>query len=203
MEAAFRAVDLPPPDRETALSVIGLSLEIAIARIAGELHLDKVPAMAEAYRASQIVLRESGSVDPLYPGTLSMLDALSARDDVLLGVATGKAMRGVLHMEESHALTGRFVTRQTADKAPSKPHPGMILQAMEETGIAAEKTVMIGDTSFDMEMARNAGVASIGVSWGYHERDRLHSAGAGVVIDHFDALGDELARLFGWERKVA
>lgn len=203
MEAAFRAVGLPPPDRESALSVIGLSLEIAIARIAGDSHLDKVPAMAEAYRASQIALRQSGSVDPLYPGTLSMLDALSRRDDVLLGVATGKAMRGVLHMEESSGLGGHFVTRQTADKAPSKPHPGMILQAMEETGVAAERTVMIGDTSFDMEMARNAGVAAIGVSWGYHDRERLHAAGARVVIDHFDALGLELARLFGWEMEVA
>ena len=75
-----------------------------------------------------------------------------------------------------------FATIQTADDNPSKPHPSMILKAMAETGVEPEHTVMIGDTSFDMEMARSAGVGAVGVGWGYHTADRLHAAGAHVVV---------------------
>ena len=76
-----------------------------------------------------------------------------------------------------------FVTIQTADDHPSKPHPSMILQAMAETGVAPEHTVMIGDTSFDMAMARAAGVRAIGVEWGYHTADELRAAGAVAVAE--------------------
>ncbi|MBA5777943.1 HAD-IA family hydrolase [Stappia sp. F7233] len=203
LEHAFRQEGIPVPDRRTALSIVGLSLEVAIAELVGEAHLGRVPHMADTYRNFQLGLRAEGVVDPLYPGAREALDALSAREDVLLGVATGKALRGVVHMEESHGLVGRFVTRQTADRAPSKPHPAMIFQAMEETGVEPSRTVMIGDTSFDMEMAKNAGVASIGVTWGYHDEARLRAAGAGQVIGHFDALESTISGLFGWNREAA
>lgn len=203
LEAAFRSAELTMPDRRTALSIVGLSLEVALLRLAGEENRRHIQSMADAYRTSQIALRETGASDPLYPGTMAALDSLSARDDVLLGVATGKALRGVVHMEESHGLTGRFVTRQTADRAPSKPHPAMIHQAMEETGVEPHRTVMIGDTSFDMEMARNAGVAALGVSWGYHDASLLKNAGARGVIDHFDQLDAALSDIFDWKKEVA
>ncbi|MXN64088.1 HAD-IA family hydrolase [Stappia sp. GBMRC 2046] len=203
LEAAFRSADLKMPDRRAALSIVGLSLEVALLRLAGEENRQHIQSMAEAYRTSQIALRETGATDPLYPGAMAALDLLSARDDVLLGVATGKALRGVVHMEESHGLTGRFITRQTADRAPSKPHPAMIHQAMEETGADPHRTVMIGDTSFDMEMAKNAGVAALGVSWGYHDAELLTDAGARGVIDHFDQLDAALSGIFDWKKEVA
>lgn len=204
LDVAFRAVGLTPPDRARCLSIVGLSLEIAIERLAEVEHRHLVPEMADAYRRSKLAEREAGKgYDPLYPGAREAIDLLHARDDVLLGVATGKAYRGVVHMVETHGLHERFVTIQTADRAPSKPHPGMIWQALEETGADPDKTVMIGDTSFDMEMARSAGVGALGVTWGYHPRDMLVSAGADTIIDDFADLGPQLARRFGWKEELS
>lgn len=196
----FEAVGLPLPDRKTALSIVGLSLDIAFQRLVAPVHHALVPQMADAYRRSKVARREAGlDHDPLYPGARAALDALSAREDVLLGVATGKALRGVRHLQEVHGLQDRFVTIQTADNAPSKPHPGMILQAMAETGAEPARTVMIGDTSFDMEMARAAGVAALGVTWGYHDRDRLLAGGAQRLIDGFGELEPALADMLHWD----
>ena len=103
----------------------------------------------------------------------------------LLGIATGKSYRGLEHMLAEFDLGRYFVTLQTSDKAPSKPHPGMVEQAVAEAGVTAQETVVVGDTSFDMEMAVNAGARAIGVGWGYHEADELHHAGALTVIDSF------------------
>ena len=205
MEAAFSAVGLAPPARAACLGIVGLSLEVAIDRLVSDAERHLVGEMVEAYRASKIAERKAGGgLDPLYPGARAAIEALHARDDVLLGVATGKAYRGVEHMVEVHDLHGRFVTVQTADRAPSKPHPGMILQAMEETGARPENTVMIGDTSYDMAMAKNAGVTGLGVSWGYHDRPLLTQAGASVILDEFADLVPELGRRFGWQgREVA
>lgn len=199
LAVGFEAVGLAPPSREAGLSIVGLSLEVAFRQLAEPGHHHLVPAMAEAYRQSKVARRLAGlDHDPLYPGAREALDRLSARDDVLLGIATGKALRGVRHMQQSHGLEGRFVTIQTADTAPSKPHPGMILQAMAETGAEPARTVMIGDTGFDMEMARAAGVAGLGVGWGYHPRARLAAAGAARILDRFDELVPALGEMLGW-----
>jgi phosphoglycolate phosphatase len=205
----FEAVGLTPPDRRTGLSIVGLSLDVAFKRLVAPEHAHLVPAMAEAYRQAKVERRLAGlDHDPLYPGARAVLDALHAREDVLLGVATGKALRGVRHMQEMHGLERMFVTIQTADSAPSKPHPGMILQAMAETGAQADRTVMIGDTTFDIDMARAAGVASVGVTWGYHSREMLVASGAGRIIDRFGELQGALAEtlgldLFAAERDIA
>lgn len=204
MEAAFASVGLASPSRAACLGIVGLSLEVAIDRLVDDAHRHLVVPMADAYRQSKLAERRAGGgQDPLYPGARAALDALHARDDVLLGVATGKALRGVVHMVEVHDLAGRFVTVQTADRAPSKPHPGMIQQAMAETGATPENTVMIGDTSYDMAMARNAGVTGIGVSWGYHDRPLLTEAGAAAIIDDFADLVPVLGRRFGWQSEDA
>ncbi|MEP3277154.1 MAG: HAD-IA family hydrolase [Stappiaceae bacterium] len=199
LTVGFEAAGLAPPDRRTALSIVGLSLETAFAALLHEDNHHQVPLMADAYRQSKIDRRAKGlDHDPLYPGAREALDRLTERDDVLIGVATGKALRGVHHMMDVHELHNLFVTIQTADKAPSKPHPGMLIQAMAETGIDAERTVMIGDTRFDMEMANSAGVAGLGVSWGYHEKQDLYEAGAETVIDEFDQLNGVLVSKFNW-----
>ncbi len=202
LTVGFEAAGLVPPDRKTALSVVGLSLETAFEALLHDDDHHHVPKMAEAYRQSKIDRRAKGlDHDPLYPGARDVLDRLAARDDVLIGVATGKAMRGVRHMVEVHDLHDRFVTIQTADKAPSKPHPGMLTQAMDETGVSRDRAVMVGDTRFDMEMARHAGIAGVGVSWGYHDAEELHRAGAGIVIDTFEQLNGVLASMFNWSEE--
>ena len=117
------------------------------ATLVGSDHADKIPVMAAAYREAKVSRRRQGlDIDPLYPGARETLDRLHAREDVLLGIATGKAMRGGAALFDKHALHGRFVTIQTADTSPSKPHPDMVLQAMAETGAEPAKTLMIGDT---------------------------------------------------------
>jgi phosphoglycolate phosphatase len=183
MTAAYVAVGLEPPARAAVLGVVGLSLPEAFAVLAGTHPLEVQAQLAQYYRTAFPGTRETMlKQDPLYPGTRETVEMLAARGDVLLGVATGKSRRGVARLFEREGWHSHFVTIQTADDNPSKPHPSMILKAMAETGVAPEHTVMIGDTSFDMEMARSAGVGAVGVAWGYHTADRLRAAGAHVVV---------------------
>jgi phosphoglycolate phosphatase len=131
-----------------------------------------------------MALRSAGEVEePLFEGITELLDALAA-EGWLLGVATGKSDRGLKHCLERHGIADRFVTLQTADRHPSKPHPSMAELAMAEAGSEPATTVMIGDTSFDIMMALSAGARALGVAWGYHERDELLEAGAEAVAAH-------------------
>ena len=124
-----------------------------------------------------------------------VLDHFAGREDVLLGVATGKSRRGLDGLIEAHGLEAMFVTRQVADFHPSKPHPSMIHAALAETGVDATHAVMIGDTSYDMEMARNAGVTGIGVGWGYHAPAELSKA-TPHVLDDFAGLPGVLEQIW-------
>ncbi|MGI9504613.1 MAG: HAD-IA family hydrolase, partial [Geminicoccaceae bacterium] len=103
---------------------------------------------------------------------------------------TGKSLRGLQMVLEHHGIRDRFVTLQTADFHPSKPHPSMVETALKETGASAETTLLVGDTSFDMEMAVAAGVRPIGVSWGYHPKEQLEAAGAEIILDRFEQVLD-------------
>jgi phosphoglycolate phosphatase len=188
MQRAYDANGLVCPPRERVLSIVGLSLAEAFTQLAeGEAY--PVEAMVESYKNAFHDLRRAQThMEPLYPGAREAVEALAAREDVVLGVATGKSVRGVKLVLGHHGLFERFVTIQTADTAPSKPHPEMIEAAMREVGASPQEAVMIGDTTYDMEMARAAGVAAIGVSWGYHRAEALHEAGADVVIDDYAEL---------------
>jgi phosphoglycolate phosphatase len=125
---------------------------------------------------------------PLYPGAQDCLDALAGRGDVLLAIATGKSRRGLDALIESHGWGDLFVSRQTSDNHPSKPHPAMLQAALDEAGIAAGRACMIGDTEFDIAMGVAAGMPAFGVSWGYHPADRLVAAGAAMVAPDYPAL---------------
>ncbi|MET1410852.1 HAD-IA family hydrolase [Roseibium sp. HPY-6] len=203
LQVGFEAVDLPMPDRKTALSIVGRSLEEAFADLVGAQHLEKVPAMAEAYRQSKISRRKLGfEIDPLYPGAKNAIERLHAREDFLLGIATGKALRGVRHMQETHDLHGKFVTIQTADTSPSKPHPDMVERALSETGVERDRAVMIGDTSFDIKMAKAAGIHAIGVTWGYHDHTRLAEEGANRIIGGFEHLDEALQDVLKYDEET-
>lgn len=186
MCTAFAQFKLPEPQRGDVLSIVGLSLDHGIARLCPDLPRQAQSELVQAYKDAFNRQHDRASLSPLYPGARAMLDQLAARPDTVLGVATGKSLRGLKVLLADHGLEKMFVTLQVADHHPSKPHPSMIETAMAETGVEVGNTVMIGDTSFDMDMAQAAGVAGIGVSWGYHAVADLGSASC--IINSFDEL---------------
>lgn len=187
MSLAFETAGLLPRPQPEVLGIVGLSLPVAVAQLAPEADPQTRARIVTGYRAAYMMARLTDEA-PLYPGALACLDALALRDDILLALATGKSRRGVAAMIEAHGLQGRFVSLQTADDHPSKPDPAMLLAAISEAGVSAGRTAMVGDTSFDMEMAVAAGVTALGVSWGYHSDAALRAAGAALVADNFGGL---------------
>ena len=176
------------PEAEAVRQVVGLPLREAMVRLLPDSGPDDHDGLVTSFKEAFTDLRNKGEVDdPLYPGVLEILEILEAAGWIL-GVATGKSRRGLLMTLETHRLTDRFQTLQTADSGPGKPNPDMLLNAMKETGADPAATVMIGDTTFDMEMAKRAGTMALGVSWGYHPGEHLYAAGAQAVIDEFQDL---------------
>ena len=195
MEACFAAAKLDPPCRERTRKVVGLSLVEAMRAMLPEADHAFHVALAEDYKRAFQRLRGNGLVqEPLYEG---MKELIAELDDAgwLLGVATGKSDRGLRLCLEHHGIHARFVTLQTADRHPSKPHPSMIEAALAEAGAAPEAAMMIGDTSYDMAMARAASVRAVGVSWGYHDEGALKEAGADHIVAAPAAIA-ALARSF-------
>ena len=181
MDAAFAEAGLTPPG-ERVREVIGLSLGGVLAGLAPDADEATMERLVSAYRARYRANREAGAVaEPLYPGMAALLERLAAAGWTL-GIATGKSRRGLDALLAHHGLADRFVTLQTADIHPSKPHPAMALAALAEAGVEAGDAVLVGDTEFDMALAVNAGVRAIGVGWGYHAVDRLTAAGAERVV---------------------
>ena len=197
MTAAFEAEGLRAPKRDAVLGIVGLSLDVAIPMLAPDADHATCVKLVQGYKDAYADLRLLQGADvssPLYPGARDALLSVKGKDEVLLGVATGKSRRGLDKLIEAHGLEGFFLTQQVADDHPSKPNPSMIFQAMRELGVEARDTVMIGDTSFDMEMARAAGVSFIGVAWGYHDVARL--GGADVLIEDFAQLNGALESIW-------
>ena len=195
MEGAFLAAGLAAPQPDKVRGVIGLSLEGAVARLLDKDQRHRSAKIAGDYKAAFRDLRVGRSIEePLYPGVREAIEALSACEEIMLAIATGKSRRGVDAVLEREGLARHFISIQTADEHPSKPDPSMILQAMAETGATPPQTVMVGDTVFDIEMAVNAGVEGIGVAWGYHPAGDLSEAGASLVLPSSADLGPALQR---------
>jgi phosphoglycolate phosphatase len=193
MQRAFATFGLAAPGRTAILSVVGLSLEQAVCRLTPMAKAADVTALAEAYKSAFGELRrDKAHAEPLYPGIRDALQTLAAEPDVLLGVATGKSRRGLAAVLDREGFTNVFVTLQTADTNPSKPHPGMLLAAMAEAGAEPHHTLMVGDTTYDISMALDAGARPIGVAWGYHPASELEAAGAHRVLKDSLALLDGL-----------
>lgn len=172
-----------PPANECR-RVIGLSLTEAMAALMPEASSDDHVQFADTYKLCFTQARAQGRIDePLYPGIVELLDQLESAG-WLLAVATGKSDRGLRHCLAAHGIQARFVSLQTADRHPSKPNPSMALAAMAEAGVNPRSAVVIGDTAFDIGMARASGACGLGVAWGYHEPAELLAAGATGVADH-------------------
>jgi phosphoglycolate phosphatase len=204
MTNAFSTFGLVPPSRQATLSIVGLSLPEAILALAPEADAGLRARMVERYKTAFTEIRlEPELHEPLFEGIAAAIEAFGRRDDVMLGIATGKSRKGVDRLFAREGWAPHFVTIQTADLHPSKPHPAMLHAAMAETGIAPEQTVMVGDTTFDMAMAVAAGTGALGVGWGYHTADELHRAGAHSVIAASHGLADEIDAFFAGREKAA
>jgi phosphoglycolate phosphatase len=188
VEEVARILGITCPPQDVIPRVIGLSLMEALAQLFPDVDASRHKALDREYREAFVRLRARPEyTEPLFDGTHEILAELD-KHGFLLGIATGKARRGAQHFIARNGFEGRFVTVQTPEDAPGKPHPGMVLNALRETGAEARHTVMIGDTSYDIEMARAAGVHAIGVSWGNHPVAELRAAGAHRCVDRLADL---------------
>jgi phosphoglycolate phosphatase len=192
-ERAFANLGLERPARTRLLGLVGLSLPETFTALVGP--DGPIEALAEGYKLGFRELRgDPQRAEPVFPGAEAALRALGALEGVRLGLATGKSRRGTDALLTRHGWADLFATVQNADDAPSKPHPGMIERAMGETGVVPTDTVMIGDSSYDMIMARTAGVRALGVAWGYHTPGSLRGNGAEAVASSFEEA-------FAWLRE--
>lgn len=189
METAFAAASLPAPDRHDIRRIVGLSLPQALRQLAPDASNQQRSYAVEAYKEAFRVSRMQGRVqEPLFHGIAALLGNL--RDGGwTLAVATGKSDRGLFSCLATHGLNDHFISLQTADRHPSKPHPAMLEAAMADALAEADHTVMIGDTTYDVEMAMAANVRAIGVDWGYHTPQELFAAGATDVVTTPQQLG--------------
>lgn len=195
MEQAFTRAGLTPPDSNLVRRMVGLSLPVAIRHLAPDLDQERARAVTEFYKSSFRARREEGLLEePLYDGIADLLRTLHAQG-WSLAVATGKSDRGLTACLSGHGLADLFTSLQTADRHPSKPHPAMLEAALFEAGAEPQQAVMIGDTSFDMQMAAAAGVRAIGVAWGYHPPEELRATGAIGVAEQVADLAAMLEQL--------
>lgn len=183
LKTSFEQNGQKVPSARQSRRVIALSLVETMAMLLPHADAAEHRQLADDYKQAFMALRTAGKVaEPLFDGVLDLLDALEA-DGWLLAVATGKSDRGLKHCLEQNAIHARFVSLQTADRHPSKPHPSMVELAIAEAGAAPRTTFVVGDTSFDMAMAVAAGATAIGAGWGYHEQSELVAAGACAVAE--------------------
>ena len=190
MALAFKDFGHPDPGPATVRSIIGLSLDRAVARLLNRDVDAEVTAIAARYKDHFFAYRTGGgAMEPMYDGMADLVRTLAAMPDVLLGVVTGKSRRGLRAILGHYGLDPLFIAVRTADDCPSKPNPAMVLECCAETGIDPADAIVVGDAVFDMEMARNAGATALGVSWGYAPVEHLIRAGAHHIAHDAAQLG--------------
>ncbi len=165
IQAAAVDLGLPQPSQEQASYVIGLGLQEALAHAVPDLAPERYPELGQRYRHHYLAAQHQVT---LFDGVLDLLAALKARHH-WLAVATGKSRRGLDEALDVDGLRGVFDATRTADQTAGKPNPQMLLELLREFGAEPERCLMIGDTTHDLQMARNAGTASVGVSYGAHD----------------------------------
>ena len=190
LQSACRDLDLPVPHEEHARYVIGLGLNDAMAHILPGLDPAQYPRVVERYRV-HFLKHDAGT--SLFPGAAETVAALHEAG-FLLAVATGKSRRGLDRALGTTGLKRYFHATRCSDEGHSKPHPGMLQGLMEELGASRERTLMIGDTTHDMEMARAAGVRRLAVAYGAHAKDTLLGYDPEACVDDFEGLRNWLAQ---------
>jgi phosphoglycolate phosphatase len=182
MQAAAADVGIPDPGTEAIRNIIGLGLNEAMQVLFPQQTPVHRADLVERYRRHFLELDSTGM--PLFPGVAQGLTQL-AEQGYLLAIATGKARRGLNRVLDDTGMRHLFISSRCSDEAISKPHPQMLEDILDETGIGAGRTLMVGDTVYDMEMARSAKVAGLAVSYGVHARERLLGCGALACLDSF------------------
>lgn len=174
------------PEMSLTKSIIGLTLDIAIARMQGKPHVDdEAIAMTAHYKSIYAATRaEAGFQELLFAGITAMIGTLAQRDALLMGAVTGKSRRGLDLIMDTHGFRQHFIVSRTADDCPSKPHPAMVTECCSQTGIVPADTIVIGDAIYDMQMAKAAGAKAVGVAWGYASVEDLWKAGADAIVEH-------------------
>lgn len=190
--AAFADLGLDAPSRECAADVIGLGLEDAMARLWPGASPAQCAELGLKYRHHFLVANPTRS--ELFPGALETLATLRERG-YLLGVATGKSRAGLDKSLDETGLRGAFHATRCADETCSKPHPQMLLELMEELGVGASRTLMVGDTEYDLQMASNAGAPALAVCHGVHEPGRLLACGPLACLESLDDIPRWLQRM--------
>ncbi|WP_119153721.1 HAD family hydrolase [Caldimonas tepidiphila] len=190
IQAACADLEAPVPDDRQAAYVIGMSLHEALRHAVPGLAEERYPELVQRYRHHYFDRQHAVT---LFAGVLPMLHALKDRHH-WLAVATGKSRRGLDEALHTVQLRGLFDGTRTADETRSKPHPQMLEELMREFGAAPERTLMIGDTTHDLQMAANAGTASVAVSYGAHEPEAFHAFGPRFVAHSTGELHDWLLR---------
>lgn len=190
MVRAFESLKLDPPSYDQTRTVVGLGLEEACQTLAPD---DvEIGQLVTAYKEAFVVRRsEPNFKEPLYEGATETLDRL-AKDGWLIAMATGKSHRGIRAVFDMHPLEAYFDTIWCADDGPGKPHPFMCDQAMSVVGAEPHQTLIIGDAIHDIRMGLNAGIHTLGVSWGFGETGELQAAGAHEVHHDFETLNASL-----------
>jgi len=195
MDAAFEAEGLTAPGYEVTRRIVGLSLDLAIDRIAPrEIGADGIARISQSYKDAFIEFRKNPETQaPLYDGALALLERLRA-DGWEMGVATGKSRRGLDALIERMNLGRFFDAHYCADDGASKPDPFMVEANLKALSRLPHEAVMIGDTSFDIHMAQNADVATIGVDWGFHTKAELIECKADIIVSTMADLEAALMR---------
>ena len=189
MKRCFSDAGLPEPEDAAVRGIIGLSLDLAIHRLAPTVPDVELPRLVQGYKDAFHRVRAEGThSEALFPGIEPMLRRLAAVDDLLIGMVTGKSQRGVRMIVETHGLEGVFLAVRTADDCPSKPHPAMVLECCAELGVEPADTLVIGDAIYDMQMAKAAGAEALGVDWGAGSPNELILAGARAVAATAEGL---------------
>jgi phosphoglycolate phosphatase len=185
---------LEPPLSATK-SIMGLTLDIAIARMDNKPHVDdEALAMMAYYKSLFTEVRQAADYrePPLFDGIRDVVERLAAQDAILIGAVTGKSRRGLDAILDVHGLRAHFIVSRTADDCPSKPHPAMVTECCDEMGVRPEQALVIGDAIYDMQMAKSAGAKAIGVSWGSASAEQLAATGADVVVHQAGELLDHI-----------
>ena len=197
VRACWEACGFPAPDPQMVRRIIGLPWEESIRMLIPGAGPDEFARIRAYHDDVARGARPRPPRDPvLFPGAVEALDALED-SGYLLAIITSRSNARLLELLHRQGIGGRFVALKTTDHGPGKPNPHLMLQTLAETGVAETDAVMVGDTTFDVLMARNAGTAAVGVSWGVHERHELSEAGAAHVVDTFHEILPTLDRLTG------
>ena len=197
MNEVFSEFGLPEPSLNSVLSIIGLTLEQAIARLLDRAIDSEICQMAVSYKNHFVELQKLPQMQsPLYEGITQVIDTLANQRETLLAIATGKSRHGLNKMIDIHDFGDKFIALRSADDCPSKPHPAMILECCEAAGCDALQSVMIGDSTYDMQMAIEAGCKALGVSWGFQPVHELVKSGAQAIVERPSDLPMAIDNIF-------